>query len=80
MKPKYKNEFTKYQTGVNIKLFTNDVKVALFMAPTSLILGVINNSESISTGLYILSGCALVYAATNLYIHKKEKQKKFTIK
>lgn len=91
IKPKYRNdvnidliprkdEFTKYQTGVNIKLFTNDVKVAIVTAPTALLLGALNQSEPISTGLYIISGCALAYAITNLYLHKKEKQKKFTIK
>ena len=91
IKPKYRNdvnidliprkdEFTKYQTGVNIKLFTNDVKVAIVTAPTALLLGALNQSEPISTGLYIIGGCALAYAITNLYLHKKEKQKKFTIK
>ena len=91
MKPKYKNEvnidltphkkeLNKYQAGVNVKLFSNDIKVAIITVPTALILGLINNSEPISAGLYIISGCALAYAATNLYLHKKEKQKKFTIK
>ena len=33
-----------------------------------------------SNCLYIVSGCALTYAITNLYLHKKEKQKKFTLR
>ena len=91
IKPKYRNdvnidltphkdEFIKYQTRVNIKLFTNDVKVAIITAPTTLVLGTINSSEPISRGLYIISGCVLAYGATNLYFHKKEKQKRFTLK
>ncbi len=44
-------------------------------------MGLLNNQNiALSNTLYVISGSSLVYAVTNLYHHKKEKQKKFTIK
>ena len=74
----YNSELDKFQIKPNIKLVTNDIKVALIIVPTSLITGILN--PSISATLYIVSGCSLSYAITKLYQHKKEKQKKFTLK
>ena len=75
------NEYAKYQIGPNIKLFTNNVKVAIIVAPVAIALGLsMNQSDPLATGLYVVSGCALAYAGINLYLHKKEKQKKFTLK
>ena len=74
-------EFDKYKAKRNIKLFTTDVKIALFTAPTTFITGMLTTQDKMtSDSLYIISGCALVYAAANLYSHSKEKQKRFTIK
>lgn len=71
----------KYQLRKNIKLVTNDIKVAAVIAPTSLFTGLLMPQESLASNcLYIVSGCSLVYAATNIYLHKKEKQKKFTLR
>ena len=74
----YNSELDKFQIKPNIKLVTNDIKVALIIVPTSLITGILN--PSMSAPLYIVSGCSLSYAITKLYQHKKEKQKKFTLK
>ena len=74
-------EFDKYKKDKHIKLFTNDVKVALFTAPTTFITGLATTQDKVtSDSLYIISGCALVYAVVNLYSHNKEKQKRFTIR
>ncbi len=74
-------EFDKYTKDKHIKLFTNDVKVALFTAPITFIMGMLTTQDKmISDSLYIISGCALVYAAANLYSHSKKKQKRFTLK
>ena len=74
-------EFDKYKKDKHIKLFTSDVKVALFTAPTTFIMGMITAQDQMtSDSLYIISGCALTYAAVNLYSHSKEKQKRFTIR
>lgn len=71
----------KYQLRRNIKLVTNDIKVALITSPTTFILGASLDQNTITKNcLYIISGCSLVYAITNLYLHKKEKQKKFTLR
>lgn len=74
------NKYAKYQTGHPVKLVTNDIKIAIITAPTAFAIGQAINQDPTSTCLYIISGCALAYAITNLYLHKKEKQKKFTIK
>ena len=74
-------EFDKYTKDKHIKLFTNDVKVALFTAPITFIMGMLTTQDKMtSDSLYIISGCALVYAAANLYSHSKKKQKRFTLK
>ena len=73
-------QYNKYNKK-NFKLFTNDIKIALFIFPTTFIVGnILNESEQISNSLYIISGCSLAYAITNIHNHKKEKQKRFTIK
>ena len=74
------NKYAKYQKGHQFKLVTNDIKVAIITVPLSLVIGLTINQDPTSTCLYVISGCALVYAAANLCLHKKEKQKKFTIK
>ena len=74
-------EFDKYTKDKHIKLFTNDIKVALFTAPTAFIMGMIASPNQLaSDSLYIISGCSIVYAAANLYSHSKKKQKRFTLK
>lgn len=74
-------EFDKYKAKRNIKLFTTDVKIALFTAPTTFIMGLATTQDKMtSDSLYIISGCALAYAVVNLYSHNKEKQKRFTIR
>ena len=76
-----RNEFDKYSSKRKIKLFTNDVKVALFTAPTTFAMGLcMPQDELASNCLYIISGCAIVYAAATLYSHNKEKQKRFTLR
>lgn len=74
------NKYAKYQKGHPFKLVTNDIKAAIITVPTALVIGQLINLDPTSTCLYIISGCSLIYAVTNLYLHKKEKQKKFTIK
>ena len=74
-------EFDKYTKDKHIKLFTNDIKVALFTAPTTFIMGMLTTQDKMtSDSLYIISGCSIVYAAANLYSHSKKKQKRFTLK
>lgn len=71
---------SKYQPK-KMKLFSNDIKAAFIIAPTTLIMGLATNQiETASTCLYIMSGCSIVYAGVNLYSNKKQKQKKFTLK
>lgn len=71
----------KYQLRKNIKLVTNDIKVAAIIAPTSLFTGFLMSQEALTSNcLYIVSGCSLAYVITNLYLHKKEKQKRFTLR
>ena len=77
----YKTKYDKYQLNKHIKLVTNDIKIALIITPASLIMGLLNNQNiALSNTLYVISGSSLVYAVTNLYHHKKEKEKKFTLK
>ena len=64
-----------------LKLFTNDIKIAILTLPTTFLLAsFLSENSNLSKCLYILSGSSLVYATTNLYLHKKVKQKRFTIK
>lgn len=71
----------KYQLRKNIKLVTNDIKVALITTPTALLIGLpMDQTTLLPNCLYVISGCSLVYATTNLYLHKKEKQKRFTLR
>ena len=66
--------------GIKEKI-TNDVKVALFTAPTTFAMGLcMPQDELASNCLYIISGCAIVYTAATLYSHNKEKQKRFTLR
>ena len=75
------NRYARYQRRTNVKLFTNDIKAALFTAPTAFVIAnTIAPNDFSSNCLYILSGCTLMYASINLYSHAKEKQKKFTLK
>lgn len=70
----------KYSLHKPVKLFTNDIKVALFAVPTALAVGIMLSPSELSTGLYVISGSALGYATINLYSHKKQKEKRLTIK
>ena len=74
-------QLEKYQLRKNIKLVTKDIKIALMTFPVSLLIGATLEQNSVESNcIYIVSGCALTYAITNLYLHKKEKQKKFTLR
>ena len=89
MKPKYsenininltKNvgkEFDKYNN--KIKLYSNDIKLAIFSAPTALLLTQITTSP-IKESLFIISIGSALYAVTNLYKNSKESKKRFTNK
>ena len=72
----YQTKYDKYPLNKHIKLVTNDVKLALFVAPITLTIGLITSNNA----LFFLSGSSLIYASVNIYQHKKEKQKKFTLK
>lgn len=73
-------EFDKYQKK-KVKLFTNDVKVALISAPLITAIGLsIPQNTIIPAYLYITSACALTYAGITVYSNSKTKQKKFTLK
>lgn len=73
-------KYNKYSFHKPVKLFTNDIKVALFAVPTALAVGIMLSPSELSTGLYVISGCALAYATINLYCHKKQKEKRLIIK
>ena len=62
-----------------IKLYSNDIKLAIFSAPTALLLTQITASP-IKESLFIISVGSALYAVTNLYKKAKENKKRFTIK
>ena len=89
MKPKYSEkfninltkmvgkEFDKYNN--KIKLYSNDIKLAIFSVPTTLLLTQVTTSP-IKESLFIISIGSALYAVTNLYKNSKESKKRFTIK
>ena len=89
MKPKYSEkfninltktvgkEFDKYNN--KIKLYSNDIKLAIFSVPTTLLLTQVTTSP-IKESLFIISIGSTLYTVTSLYKNSKESKKRFTIK
>lgn len=81
IKVKYKN----CQPYKKMKLFTNDIKLALISSSSFLLLSQVQ--PEFATTYYVIAGSLLIYSFANLYSHKannnkikKINKKKFTVK
>lgn len=78
MNKNLKIKYQKYQPYRQTKLFTNDIKFALFTSASSLVLSQIFVQDA--PAYYILLATSLTYSTIRLYSNQKQKVKKFTIK